>query len=267
MNKIFYLLYAFIISFACVFAGCSTNNDKPNNEQNVSLSLYKELRIFTKGISPQKEQYFLRTPEQFLNFIEEGNSNWELYNAGEEVIRQAKQSYTDEFFGDNYLFAFLVTRSSGDYVNTVEFYAHGSSLYIETHVQPIPSDIDVDCEMAEWLIFLEIPKALNLPDTPIIILDDSMEKSVDTVLNKLIIKDSNSLMCNAPYNNALNIAPDRIITLYTTVIIDADVVMHIDGVFHSRCKGVKIGDQYYNSFTFVMPNKPTTITFDIQGGM
>jgi len=84
---------------------------------------------------------------------------------------------------------------------------------------------------------------------------------------KLTIIDSNNFIYDKPKEQYSYFASGDEIKLHSYPIMDADLVMYVDGEFYSKQKDIETDDGYIWEYTFTMPIGEATLEFKVEGGI
>jgi hypothetical protein len=82
---------------------------------------------------------------------------------------------------------------------------------------------------------------------------------------KLTIIDEHGYIYDKPEQQYFT--PFTEIKLHSYPIMDADLVMYIDGEFYSKQKDIETDDGYIWEYTFTMPIDEATLEFKVEGGI
>ena len=82
---------------------------------------------------------------------------------------------------------------------------------------------------------------------------------------KLTIIDEHGYIYDKPEQQYFT--PFTEIKLHSYPIMDADLVMYVDGEFYSKQKDIETDDGYIWEYTFTMPIDEATLEFKVEGGM
>ena len=82
---------------------------------------------------------------------------------------------------------------------------------------------------------------------------------------KLTIIDEHDYIYDKPEQQRFT--PFSEIKLHSYPIMDADLVMYVDGEFYSKQKDIETDDGYIWEYTFTMPIDKATLEFKVEGGM
>lgn len=91
------------------------------------------------------------------------------------------------------------------------------------------------------------------------------ENIVPTGQFKLTIIDEHGCIYDKPEQQYFT--PFTEIKLHSYPIMDADLVMYVDGEFYSKQKDIETDDGYIWEYTFTMPIDEATLEFKVEGGM
>ena len=82
-----------------------------------------------------------------------------------------------------------------------------------------------------------------------------------TEIFKLNIIDSNNFIYDKPEEQCSYFAPGTIIKLHSYPIMDVDLIMYVNGEFHSKQTSIETDDGYIWEYSFVMPTGEAILEF------
>ena len=83
---------------------------------------------------------------------------------------------------------------------------------------------------------------------------------------KIRVIDEDHQIYDNPFQTEDYLTPGTQITLHSYPIMDADLVMYVNGEFYSKQKDVEMDGQYVWEYRFTMIEKDVTLRFSIEGG-